>query len=142
MHRSLLFSVALAAVLVNGRPEQARAQTAGTPSVRATNLARMTAERLNGGLQVYRAASCMHQQGGGSCLLRSSAEGFVFRFYGGGPGWQPLNQPPTVETEIQVAADGRTITKVIYNGPPRQTSHGGPGGPTQAGHTDPTNGSR
>ena len=86
----------------------------------------MKAESLNGGLQVYRAAACMHQQSGGPCLIQSSTDGYLFRFYGGGPGWQQLGKPPTVETEILVAADGRSIQKVIYNGPIRSTGASAP----------------
>ena len=119
--RSIVLALALATLLGNGLGSAARAQTMGS-SVRATNLARMKAESLNGGLQVYRAAACMHQQGGGDCLLKTTAEGFLFRFYGGGPGWQTLNQRPSFETEILVAPDGRTVKKVIYNGPPRGTA--------------------
>lgn len=120
VRRSIVVGLALASFWAQGLGGAARAQAMGS-SVRATNLARMKAESLNGGLQVYRAASCMHQQGGGDCLLRSSAAGFLFRFSGGGPGWQSLNQHPTVETEILVAPDGRTVKEVIYNGPPRAT---------------------
>jgi hypothetical protein len=94
-------------------------QREGSASLRAVNMARMTAERLNGGLQVYRAAACMHQQSGGSCLIRSSSDGYLFRFYGGEPGWQQLGKTPTFETEILVAPDGRSIRNVIYNGPIR-----------------------
>ncbi len=121
VRRSILLGLALASLLGNGLSGAARAQTMGS-SVRATNLARMTAESLNGGLQIYRAAACMHQQGGGDCLLNATADGFLFRFYGGGPGWQELNQRPSFETEILVAPDGRTVKKVIYNGPLRATA--------------------
>lgn len=96
------------------------AQEGGIPAVRAANMARITAERLNGGLQVYRAAACMHQQGGGPCLLRETARGFTFLFLGGPPGWQQMGLAPTLETELLVAPDGRSVAKVIYNGPPRQ----------------------
>lgn len=98
------------------------AQAQGDPNSpqRAANLARMKAEILNGGLGVYRAAPCMHDQGGGACLVARSGEGFTFRFFGGKPGWQQEGLPPTVETEILVAPNGRSIERVIYNGPPRQ----------------------
>jgi hypothetical protein len=101
----------------------AQAQSDPNSSQRAANLARMKAEILNGGLGVYRAAPCMHDQGGGACLVARSGEGFTFRFYGGQPGWQQEGLAPTVETEILVAPNGRTIERVIYNGPPRQPSN-------------------
>ncbi|MEB3258042.1 MAG: hypothetical protein VKN83_06980 [Cyanobacteriota bacterium] len=101
----------------------AQVQAQGDPNSpqRAANLARMKAEILNGGLGVYRAAPCMHDQGGGECLVGRSGEGFTFRFFGGKPGWQQEGLAPTVETEILVAPNGRSIERVIYNGPPRQT---------------------
>lgn len=101
----------------------AQAQSDPNSSQRAANLARMKAEILNGGLGVYRAAPCMHDQSGGACLVARSGEGFTFRFYGGQPGWQQEGLAPTVETEILVAPNGRTIERVIYNGPPRQPSN-------------------
>ena len=97
----------------------AQAQSDPNSSQRAANLARMKAEILNGGLGVYRAAPCMHDQGGGECLVGRSGEGFTFRFYGGKPGWQQEGLAPTVETEILVAPNGRSIVRVIYNGLPR-----------------------
>lgn len=117
-----MLSLALASLTLTALSGQAHAQSNDSSSLRAANMARMKAENLNGGLQVYRAAACMHQQGGGPCLLKSSAEGYLFRFYGGGPGWQQLGNPATVETEILVAPDGRSIRQVIYNGPPRSTA--------------------
>ncbi len=86
---------------------------------RATNVARMHAERLNGGLRVYRPDACMYNRGGSNCLIRGDANGYIFRFLGGPPGWQILGLAPTAETEIEVSADGRSVVKVIYNGPPR-----------------------
>jgi hypothetical protein len=79
----------------------------------------MKAERLNGGLTVYRPAACMYNRAGGDCLVSGDAQGYVFRFLGGPPGWQILNLPPTVETELEVSPDGRGVVRVIYNGPPR-----------------------
>jgi hypothetical protein len=87
--------------------------------LRAANLARMQAERLNGGLGVYRTAACMHSNRGADCLIRRDGEGFLFLFRGGPPGWQQLGQPPTVETEILISPDGTRVERVIYNGPPR-----------------------
>jgi len=122
--RSIVLSVALAALTVPTFALSGWAQGNGASPVRATNMARMAAEKLNGGLQVYRVAACMHQQGGGPCLLKASAQGYLFRFYGGSPGWQQLRQRPTVETEILVAPDGRSVREVIYNGPPRSGTLG------------------
>jgi hypothetical protein len=101
----------------------AQAQSDPNSSQRAANLARMKAEILNGGLGVYRAAPCMHDQSGGDCLVTRSGVGFTFLFYGGKPGWTQEGLPPTVETEILVAPNGRSIERVIYNGPPRQPSN-------------------
>jgi hypothetical protein len=61
----------------------------------------------------------MHEQAGGECLIEASNRGFLFRFYGGGPGWQQLGKPPTVETEILISPDGRSVLEVPYNGTPR-----------------------
>ena len=124
LKRTIVLSFALASLTVSGVSLPARAQSNGSSSMRAANMARMKAETLNGGLQVYRAAACMHQQGGGPCLLKSTSEGYLFRFYGGGPGWQQLGSKPTVETEIFVAPNGRSIQQVIYNGPPRSNGAG------------------
>ena len=126
LKKALLLSFALTSVTLAGVFVPTRAQSEGSSSLRAANMARMKAESLNGGLQIYRAAACMHQQSGGPCLIQSSTDGYLFRFYGGGPGWQQLGKPPTEETEILVAADGRSIQKVIYNGPIRSTGASAP----------------
>ncbi|MFM7511960.1 MAG: hypothetical protein ACKO3F_01110 [Cyanobium sp.] len=87
---------------------------------RGLNLARATAIRLNGGLNVYRPASCMYAGiSDNPCLLRREERGFLFRFQGGAPGWEQLQLPSTTETEILVSRDGRTVVEVIYNGPTR-----------------------
>ena len=86
---------------------------------KAANVARMKAEALNGGLTKYRTAACMHQLGGGSCMVRSSSDGYRFQFLGGAPGWETMNRKPTVETQIMVSPDGTKVEKVIYNGVPR-----------------------
>jgi hypothetical protein len=86
---------------------------------KAANMARMKAEALNGGLTKYRTAACMHQLGGGSCMVRASSDGYRFQFLGGAPGWETMNRKPTVETQIMVSPDGTKVEKVIYNGVPR-----------------------
>jgi hypothetical protein len=86
---------------------------------KAANVARMKAEALNGGLTKYRTAACMHQLGGGSCMVRASSDGYRFQFLGGTPGWETMNRKPTVETQIMVSPDGTKVEKVIYNGAPR-----------------------
>lgn len=87
---------------------------------RALNLARETATKLNGGLRVYRPASCMYAGASRNpCLIERDGDGFLFRFQGGAPGWQQLGLPASFETEIRVARDGRSVSAVLYNGPPR-----------------------
>ncbi len=88
---------------------------------KAANLARMRAERLNGGLSKYRAASCMYETGAASCLESISDKGFQFRFQGGTPGWQQQDPPkPSLETSVLVSRDGDRIVEVTYNEPIRE----------------------
>lgn len=87
--------------------------------IQAANLARMEAERLNGGLSKYFTANCVHQKGGGDCLVSTGDQGYLFRFLGGAPGWEVNRQAATVETEILVAPDAKSIQRVVYNGKPR-----------------------
>jgi hypothetical protein len=125
LRRPLRQALSVVALSLSALALSLAAQAQGDPnsSQRAANLARMKAEILNGGLGVYRAAPCMHDQSGGECLVARSGEGFTFRFFGGKPGWQQEGLPPTVETEILVAPNGRSIERVIYNGPPRQPTN-------------------
>jgi hypothetical protein len=89
--------------------------------VRAINLARNTAIKLNGGLSVYQPAACMFNNGtdGGSCLVALNERGYLYRFQGGPPGWQQLGLAPSTETELLVSPDGRSVRELIYNGVPR-----------------------
>ncbi len=88
---------------------------------RALNLARNTVVKLNGGLSQYMPEACMFASGGsgGSCLVSSNDQGFLFRFNGGTPGWQQLGTAPTTTSEILISPDGRTVAQLIYNGPLR-----------------------
>ncbi|MCT0213420.1 hypothetical protein KQ306_12465 [Synechococcus sp. CS-1324] len=94
---------------------------------RATNLARMKAEKLNGGLGVYRTAACMFDRAAGNCIIETGEQGILFRFLGGPPGWQQLNLAATVETELRISPDGRTVLAVLYNGPIRLSTPSEPG---------------
>ena len=87
--------------------------------IRAANLARMEAERINGGLSRYFTANCMHQRGGGDCMVNSGPNGYLFQFLGGPPGWEALKQPATVQTRILISPDGTQIVNVEYNGSPQ-----------------------
>lgn len=91
-----------------------------TPNqVRAANLARMEAERINGGLSKYFTANCMHQKGGGNCMVKSDGNGYLFDFLGGPPGWEVNKQSATRETRILISPDGTRIVNLEYNGAPR-----------------------
>jgi len=118
---SLLASLILGVALPLAAPAQtiSQTQTISQAQLRAANLARMEAERLNGGLTKYFAGQCMHQRGGANCLIQANATGFLFRFPGGTPGWEANRRAATVESQILISADGRTIEKVEYNGVPR-----------------------
>jgi hypothetical protein len=87
--------------------------------IRAANLARMEAERINGGLSKYFTANCMHQKGGGSCMVNAGASGYLFNFLGGPPGWEVNKQAATKETRILISPDGTRVVNVEYNGAPR-----------------------
>jgi hypothetical protein len=52
-------------------------------------------------------------------VVRSSTDGYRFKFLGGAPGCETMNRKPTVETQIMVSPDGTKVEKVIYNGVPR-----------------------
>jgi hypothetical protein len=115
----LLSSLTVFAPLALVAPLELRAAEIPRTQERAANLARMKAETLNGGLTKYRTAACMHQLGGGSCMVRASSDGYRFQFLGGTPGWETMNRKPTVETQIMVSPDGTKVEKLIYNGAPR-----------------------
>ena len=109
-------SMALALAFV---PAPLRAAEVSVSQQKAANVARIRAESLNGGLKRYVSAQCMHERGGGSCMVRANADGFRFEFLGGAPGWQTLSQKATVETKILVSPDGSKVKQVIYNGAPK-----------------------
>ena len=94
------------------------AQSISEGQMRAANMARMQAEVLNGGLRLYSPADCMHQGGGGSCLMSNTADGYRFRFLGGTPGWTSRREPATLETIVLVSPDAK-VSRVEYNGPVR-----------------------
>jgi len=89
--------------------------------VRAINFARNYAVNLNGGLQAYRPAPCMFATvtNDNPCLVSRGPDGFVFRFLGGPPAWEERKEPATLETEIVISPDGRSLQKLVFNGVPR-----------------------
>jgi hypothetical protein len=92
------------------------------PPARAISLARTHAIRLNGGPKVYEPAACMVAPvaaSGNPCLIGADGSGYRFRFLGGPPGWELNGSAPTVETELLISADGRSVVEVSYNGSPR-----------------------
>jgi hypothetical protein len=114
------FILVLTAGLLAAAPALAQSAVPNS-SIRAINTARNTAVKLNGGLNVYRPAQCMFAtaEPDNPCMIANDSPGYTFRFQGGPPGWQVLNLPPTHESEIRISPDGRSVEKVIYNGPVR-----------------------
>ncbi len=104
--------------IVLAAPLLTSAQTISESQMRAANLARMQAEVINGGGSKYSPANCMHQGGGGTCMISNTADGFRFRFLGGATGWAARRDPATIETVVFVSPDGK-LAKVEYNGPVR-----------------------
>jgi hypothetical protein len=117
--RSFLFT-ASSLLIVLASAVSGSAQTISESQMRAANLARMQAELINGGGSKYSTADCMHQGGGGSCMISNTAEGFRFRFLGGAPGWAAQKDRATIETVVFISPDGKE-SKVEYNGPVRQS---------------------
>lgn len=119
-------ALALPPLLAGGgfsAPARAQESQTAVPlnEIRALNVARQAAVNLNGGLSVYRPANCMFTTSAASnpCLVRNDQNGFVYRFLGGPPGWEQLNIPPTLETELQISPDGRSVVQILHNGAPR-----------------------
>ena len=82
--------------------------------VRAINTARDAAISANGGLGAYNPAQCMFETTNpfNPCLISNDANGYVFRFLGGPDGWQAENLRPTVQTQVQISPDGRTVLQM------------------------------
>ena len=111
MKRLLLLSaLALAAHAQPAMAQQESRELVPTASKRAINLARGTAAKSNGGLRLYHPARCMYgNPTNNPCLTKRDANGFEFRFPGGPPGWEVLGLPPTVESIVLIAPDGRSV---------------------------------
>ena len=119
MIRTLIRAAAVGAALTGSMAALPALAQMDISQIRAANLARMEAERINGGLSQYFTANCMHQKGGGSCMVSSGPNGYLFDFLGGPQGWEVTNQPATRETRILISPDGTSILNVEYNGAPR-----------------------
>ena len=63
-----------------------------------------------GGLRLYHPARCIYgNPTNNPCLTKRDASGYEFRFMGGPPGWQVLGLPPSVESTVLIAPDGRSV---------------------------------
>jgi hypothetical protein len=127
---ALALAAGLAAVAPLALPALQPSAQAQVPfnEIRALNFARNAGVKLNGGLTVYQPERCMFSTSAASnpCLIGSDAQGITYRFLGGPPGWQSQGLAATLETELVVAADGMSLVRVIYNGPPRPQSRPAP----------------
>jgi hypothetical protein len=113
-----LFSVTLSVLPVT----KVQAQTSDTSAEfarqidlnRAKNLARMAAERENGGLGLYRAEAKMHSLPEETNHV-DNGDSWTFTFLG----YQVVNQmvmsEPTIESVVTVSKDGQSIN-IDYNG--------------------------
>jgi hypothetical protein len=100
--RSFLITVSSLCVILSSSVS-ASAQTISESQMRAANIARMQAELINGGDSQYSPANCMHQGGGETCMISNTADGFRFRFLGGGAGWVARREPARSNTTDQYA---------------------------------------
>jgi len=116
---ALGLGAALATGLATGLATLPASAELSMNQIRAANLARMQAEKINGGLSKYFTASCMHQKGGGSCMVNAGPNGFLFDFLGGPPGWEVNKQAATKQTRILISPDATRVVNVEYNGTPR-----------------------
>lgn len=85
---------------------------------RAKNLARQTAERINGGLTVYRAEASMHGPADQAPCV-DNGDSWTFTFLGGAPGWRTAS----VESIVTVYKVTNRI-RVDYNGAVRTVRNG------------------
>ena len=76
----LLAAMSLATPTAQAQTPYTHAQT------KVANLARMRAEKLNGGLRLYRADRCMYVTRGVDCLVSADENGYRFSFKRGAPG--------------------------------------------------------
>ncbi|MBI4784643.1 MAG: hypothetical protein HY785_25510 [Oscillatoriophycideae cyanobacterium NC_groundwater_1537_Pr4_S-0.65um_50_18] len=84
---------------------------------RAKNLARQTAEKANGGLNVYRAEAAMHGPAAEAPFVDNGDGTYTFTFLGGKPG----AAVPSVKSVVTVSALDWS-TRVDYNGAIRSTA--------------------
>lgn len=86
------------------------------PLKQAKNVARQTAEEINGGLGNYQAELSMHGPAELAPYVQNSDGSRTFTFFGGFPGWTS----PTIESTITVGSLGQVT--IDYNGPVRNSA--------------------
>ncbi len=106
----LLGALAVATHSQPATAQQEARELVPTASKRAINLARGTAAKSNGGLRLYHPARCMYlNPTNNPCLTKRDAGGYEFRFQGGPPGWEVIGIPPSVNSIVLIAPDGRSV---------------------------------
>lgn len=111
-------SVVLTTLTINLLPIHAQPHPSQRDLVtirRAQNLARQAAEKVNGGLQRYRAENSMYGPAESSRYTYDGHGTWSFDF----TGHRPDSDTPTVESVVTVSRTG--IVNVDYNGPIRST---------------------
>jgi hypothetical protein len=112
------FSLAIAVTPISRVEAQTTSEASNLSMIidlnRAKNLARMTAERENGGLGFYRAESKMHGLAADTDHV-DNGDSWTFTFLG----YQVMNgmlmSEPTIQSVVTVSKDGQSIT-IDYNG--------------------------
>ncbi len=109
-----LSTLVLGAISIQAQPSPQNEISTGIELNRAKNLARMAAERENGGLGNYRAEASMHGLADKAPYVENSDGSWTFTF----KGRRPMSSIYNIESVVTVQQDG-TVT-INYNGPIRQ----------------------
>lgn len=109
-----LSTLVLGAISIQAQPSPQNEMGTGIELNRAKNLARMAAERENGGLGNYRAEASMHGLANEAPYVENSDGSWTFTFQGR----IPMSSIYNIESVVTVQQNG-TVT-INYNGQIRQ----------------------